>query len=208
MRSKLQTLLCVAILTALLQSSLSVYGQVRTSKYPKLRPTHKLWDEPVKIAPVRVSSSRTLVTVGDTIYMLNAKRKIIWKWDVGSGQNIVDQPIIDSHGFIYGIALDGEIFSLDENGQLRWSWHLNGASNFSQIKPYVNGQYLVVRDNSFYREVQGFNEDDGLYLCKDRDVIATIHFPRDAILRVQGKHIYAVIKSKHGTRMKEVRFGR
>ena len=161
---------------------------------------------PIKIAPVVISSSRKLAIVGDTMYMLGPQQRILWKWDIGNGADIVDRPIVDAHGFIYVIALDGIIFSLDSKGKQRWLWRLNGASSFSQIKSYINEQYLVVRDNSTYRELRGFDEDDDLYLCKDRDVIATTAFPRNATLRVRGKRIYAITKVRHRTRIKEIRF--
>lgn len=191
-----------------MQSAPAAYGQGNGSSLSTLLRTHKSVVNPpmnLKIESVIVSPAQLLVTVGDTLYMLNQKRQIIWRWDVGRGEDILDQPIINAHGYIYGIALDGIIFSLDSNGKERWRGRLNGPANYSRIKSYGKDQYLVLIDNSAYREIKGHDEEDILILSKDREILARKFFPRNAELRVRGNRVFAVMKNRHGFKLKEIR---
>src|SRR5687767_14744807 len=107
MRVTHKTLVNLFLLPLLLSNSFT-FTIAQGSRPPKLTRTHKSWLTFTKhVAPVRLPSSRELVTVGDTLYLLNAQRAVIWKWDVGNGQDILDRPIVNSQGIIYGIALDG-----------------------------------------------------------------------------------------------------
>ena len=151
-----------------------------------------------------LSASRRLVTVGDTLYMIDSHDAVVWKWDVGHGEDIMDRPYVNSHGQIFGIALDGIVFSLDSYGKERWRWQINGSYSFTQLKPYRDGQYLMVLDASAYRKFKGFNEDDVLYLCRDRDVITTVSFPRTARLALNGNQIFAVTMHQHRQRKQRI----
>lgn len=72
------------------------------SQYAKLCPSSNYWDRDAKHVTVeisRLSQNRKLATVGDTLYMLDARNRIIWQWSSG-GAPLTDLPIIDSKGTI------------------------------------------------------------------------------------------------------------
>ena len=179
------------------------------SRPPKLTRTHKSWLTFTKhVAPVRLPSSRELVTVGDTLYLLNAQRAVIWKWDVGNGQDILDRPIVNSQGIIYGIALDGIAFSLDLNGNERWKIRMNGSSYFTRIKGYGNDHYLLFsHKDRVYRDPDD-PDVETVSLCKDKEAIGWATIPYRAALRIQGKRIFVTTRSKQRPQTKEVRFFR
>jgi hypothetical protein len=196
------------LLNIILCLSLSLCAaQAQNAQYPNLTRTRKPFiDRRRNIAPVRISPSRLLVTIGDTLFMLNDKQQIIWKWDAGNGEDIMAQPFVDSRGNIFGIADDGLIFSLDLNGKLRWSHQAMGANFFTQLKSYRNDQFIVVLDTSAYRARRGYKAGNSLSLYKDEDVIASVDFPGGAELQVRGNHVYAILKTKRGVKSKEIKF--
>src|SRR5512138_3708714 len=113
-----QIVICFLSLAILGYSPSSVKGE--NSHYRKLTRTKKsVGYPPLHIAPLRLSASRRLVTVGDTLYLLNTNGRVLWKWDVGGGLDILDHPFVDSRGRVFGVALDGVSFSLDRKGRVR-----------------------------------------------------------------------------------------
>jgi hypothetical protein len=187
-------------------SGQSIESRSEQSQGQSLTRTRRpFFDRHKEIAPVQISPSRLLVTVGDTICMLDSERQILWKWDAGNGEDIMAQPFVDSHGNIIGIADDGLIFSLDSNGKVRWAHSIMGAYRYTQLKPYSKDQFLVVVDASSYREVQHFNEDDFVYLYQDQELIGEAGFYRSAELQVRGKRIYAVMRNKGRVRRREIK---
>src|SRR5690349_11265797 len=49
-----------------------------------------------------LSSDRVLVSVNDTLFLLNAKQEVVWKTYV----DMVAPPVVDSTGAIWGITYD------------------------------------------------------------------------------------------------------
>jgi hypothetical protein len=182
------------ILLALVSSSASpYYSQLKQRSFR--RTNQSTLRRSIRIASVPLPNARQLITVGDTLYLVNAHGDVAWKWDVGGGEDIMDRPYVDTDRNIFGIADEGIVFSLDSNGKERWRWRMNGSYRWTQLKPYINRQYLIVLDASSYRKYFGYDEDDVLYLCRDHDVISTMRFPRNAKLRVRGSQIFAVVKN-------------
>lgn len=170
----------------------------------KLRPTDKVWVQKKPIAPLPISSDRLLATAGDTLYILDPQKKVVWKWCVGNGANIVDQPITDATGTLYVIALDGQLFALDSCGKEKWHYQMNGSANFSQIKNYKRDQVLVVVDMKPYRETKGIDTEDKLFLFRDKEIIAEKEFPRNSLLQVWGEKVLAAKQTKDGIEIIEV----
>ena len=169
------------------------YGQANGPNLRRTLPSPRHL-KPRHIPSVRLAHSRRLVTVGDTLYMLDSRGATIWKWDSGYGEDLMDRPYIDRHGNIFGIASEALVFSLDPNGKERWRWQLNGEYDLTQLTPYRNDQYLIVISALAYRKYRGYKEGDILYLCHDYDIVSKVDFPRDAKLRVEGHRIFAVTK--------------
>lgn len=158
------------------------------------------------ITPLVISPDRLLVTVCNTLYMLDSKKNVVWKWSTEAA-SIVDQPIIDSTGTIYVIALDMIWVALDAaTGKEKWNRNgVVGRTRASQIKAYKDDMYLVVEDMSGIRN--GPSDDsikDGLLLCKGREILWKKEFPIDAVLKVWGDKILAVSYSKDGVKITEI----
>lgn len=158
------------------------------------------------IPPLVVSSDRLLVAVCNTIYMLDSKSNVLWKWSTNAA-SIIDQPVIDSNGTIYVIALDMIWVALDAaTGKEKWNRNgVVGRTQASQIKAYKDDMYLVVWDMSGVRNGPSDNSiKDELLLCKGREIVWKKEFPVDAVLKVWGDKILAVNYSKDGVKIAEI----
>src|SRR5215813_748401 len=85
------------------------------SNYSRLRPSSDYWDKRARKVPVhisRLSRDRSLAAVGNTLYMLDARRRIVWTWST-KGPPLTDWPIVDSTGTVYVIAFDLTWVGLD-----------------------------------------------------------------------------------------------
>jgi hypothetical protein len=152
-------------------------------------------DSPIQ--PLIISPDRMLVTSCNSLYLLDSKKRVVWKWST-RGAAITDQPVIDSTGTIYVIALDLVWVALDAvTGQLKWRRDSNGTASYTQIKPYRDDQYLVVINMEGYREAHSpvLNEPDKLVLCK-AEGDWTKDFPANATLQVWGDRILAITSEK------------
>jgi outer membrane protein assembly factor BamB len=157
------------------------------------------------IPPLVISSDRLLVTVCNTLYMLDANQRVVWSWSTQAA-SLTDQPVIDSTGTIYVIAFDLIWVALDaRTGVLKWKKDGNGRAVYSQIKLYKKDSYLVVVDMSGYTDGSlDRNPKDSLLLCKGKEVIWEKDFPAGAILQVWGDRILAVKPGKEGTVITEI----
>jgi outer membrane protein assembly factor BamB len=157
------------------------------------------------IPPLVISPDRLLVTACNTLYMLNGRKEVIWKWTT-KGAAFTDQPVIDSTGTIYAIACDLIWVALDsETGQLKWRQGANGRATYTQIKPYKDDQYLIVVNMGGYRDMSpSFHDEDTLFLCKGTQVIWEKDFPADATLQVWEKRILAVTYKDSRLVMEEI----
>jgi outer membrane protein assembly factor BamB len=139
--------------------------------------------------------------------MLDSKKNVVWKWSTEAA-SIIDQPVIDSTGTIYVIALDMIWVALDaDTGKEKWNRNgVVGRTGASQIKAYKDDMYLVVEDMSGIRN--GPSDDsikNELLLCKGREILWKKDFPIDAVLKVWGDKILAVNYSKDGVKITEIR---
>jgi hypothetical protein len=180
--------------------------KAENSRYRKLTRTKKSVGYPPKhIAPLHLSSSRTLVTVGDTLYLLNGNGRVVWKWDVGEGLDILDLPFVDSRGRIYGVAFDGVSFSLDQKGRLRWRKRMNGAWYYTRMIASDKDRYLMFSAiDSAYRD-SGDPTIETITLCQDQKILAEAAIPRDSAVRVRGRRIYVTTRRGRKFHSREVK---
>lgn len=167
----------------------------------KLSPSADYEDKDASVHITRLSENRKLATVGDTLYMLNAKNNIIWKWTT-DGLSFTDIPIIDSQGIIYAIAQDLTWVALDsKTGEKLWQGTANGSASYSQIKLYKEDMYLVVVDMTGYRIKVPYdaNIKDQLTLAKGNSIFWATEIPAGAKIQIRKGNVYAVFKQKGKT---------
>lgn len=178
----------------------------------KLRPSSGFWGQEFKFLRQvsQVSKNRKLATVGDTLYMLDAKNRVIWTWTTG-GAPLTDFPVIDSQGIIYAVAYDLTWVALhSKTGEKLWQGTANGRAVYSQIELYKNDMYFVVTDMSGYREnnYPGDETNDNLTLCKGNSILWDTEIPAGARIRVQNSEVYVVFKQKKKTVMQRIKIPR
>lgn len=179
------------------------------SKSVELRASKDLWnaeeDDRIRdVSLMPVPPHRLLATVGDTLYMLDSQQRIIWKWSVGHGENIIDQPFVDSTGTIYGIALDGISFVLDAStGKEKSRDQMMGKAYYTGMKAYRADQYLIVTGLQGYRGY-GHEGGDELEAYKGTQRLWKVEFPANAELQVLGERIYAVTRKKGSAVVEEI----
>ncbi|MEA2203242.1 MAG: hypothetical protein QOE77_18 [Blastocatellia bacterium] len=148
----------------------------------------------------RLSPSRKLATVGDTLYMLDSRNRILWKW-ASDGPPFTDTPIIDSEGTIHVIGYDLLWAAIDSaTGHEKWRSTANGRATFWQIELYQRDFYLVVTNMSGYRESSGDNTiEDSVSLCRGNDVLWKADIPAKAHLKVSGDRVFVVYRRHQRT---------
>ncbi len=188
---------CAALMLLLATSSIA------HSKRLKLRPSKDYWtwagDPRPKVHLLSVHGHRRLASVGDTLYMLNSRNRILWTWSTGGGVPFTDLPIMDSEGTIYIIGYDLLWVAIDsKTGRLKWRGTANGRATFSQIKLYRRNMYLVVTDMSGYRDsFRGTTIEDQLTLCSGNSILWESDIPAGAELQVRNDQIFLVVRRKH-----------
>jgi hypothetical protein len=193
-----------------LQTNNAKKGQVKQSPSLKLNRAGKTWTHNnLPIAPLAISSDRLLVTVGNTLYMLDSNKQVVWQYSKST--DLAAQPILTADGTICVIAIDGISYGLDVNtGQERWDApFMNGSAQYKQIKAYKGDQYLVVVDMSGYRaKLSNPNAEDAiedvLEMCQGARVLWEKKFPRDSDLAIWGDRILAITRKQGSVEIREI----
>ena len=163
----------------------------------KLRPSADYWFSSGKRAPVRVSrlgGDRRLAAVGDMLYMLDGRGRVLWSWSTG-GPPLTGRPVVDSKGTIYVIGYDLLWAAVDSaSGREKWRGTANGRASYSQIEAYGDDLYLVVTDMGGYREYGNRGEviNDELTLCRGNSVLWETEIPAGSRIEVRGGEVFAV----------------
>ena len=166
-------------------------------------------DDKLRIVDFKqISPDQMLVSINDTIYLLNAKKEIVWETEI----DMVAAPIVDSTGAIYGIRGDLGHFSVNtKTGEVNYFGRDVGGSHsyYTQIKPYKNNQYLVVESMQFYRDgnlcyPKCPMRNDNLYAWSGEKLLWSTEFPPKAELQVWGDKILAVTKKKNSVVVQEI----
>lgn len=159
-------------------------------------------DYKLQIAPIPMSSDRLLVPVGDALYMLDSKNRIVWHYSFDP--NIIRDVMVDAKGDIYIAASEALILVLDSSGKEIWRTGMSsGSAWYSQIKSYGDG-FLVIVDMEAYR-LKGQNSEDILEFWRDRKQEWSKTFPRGARLHVAGNRILAIATTQQGREITEIR---
>jgi hypothetical protein len=173
-------------------------------RHSQLRPSKNYWDywsgdaRPT-LHLIPVSKNRRLASVGDTLYMLDNRRRILWKWSA-DGEAFTDLPVIDSTGTIYVIGYDLLWAAIDsKTGRQKWRGTANGRATFSQIKLYRRNMYLVVTDMEGYRDsLRNKTIEDRLSLCRGNFILWESNIPAGAQIQLRNDQVFMIIARKHG----------
>src|SRR5260370_8792564 len=170
------------------------------SKLLKIRPSKNYWDhaKPAKLHIAQLSQSRKLASVGDSLYMLNRRNRIVWQWTSG-GAPLTDVPVIDSTQTIYVIGFDLVWVAIDANtGHEKWKRDGNGRGVYSQIKLYRKDMYAVVTAMLGYRDsLRDQTIEDYLSLCKGNDVMWQSSIPANSRISVSGNQVFVVFRQRN-----------
>ena len=160
---------------------------------------------------VALSGGRVLVNVEDELYLLNAKNEVSWHTP---RSELILGLIVDSKGRVFGIGSDMAQFEVDLNtGKILYFGKprpTSARNYFSQIKPYENGQYLVVESLDEYRKSRapGATRDfdyDELTCWVGQKLLWEQKIPEDAELVVSGSKILAIQKTADGLIVQEIK---
>jgi hypothetical protein len=166
-----------------------------------------------KIKPI--SHKSLLVMMGNTLYRLDAAKRIVWKYT--EGQFMFDFAFIPATGLIYGTAGDGVMFILDAtSGKRLVRDAYMGKGAYGVVRAYGKDQCLVTSDFAMYREdwnrlnldlrsIKDFStSNDEVTAFRGTKALWTRSFPPDADLMVDGKRILAVTKTESTIYVKEM----
>ena len=165
--------------------------------------------EKYNLSVISISPDRLLVRVEDELYLLNSKKEIVWHTARMDG---IIEIIVDSKGRVFGIGTDMAQFTIDVGtGEVRYFGKdrpTSGRNYFSQIKPYKDGQYLVVESFKGYRNPcpvcpKDFDYDE-LTAWDGEKLLWEHKIPPDAEIEVWGDKILAVTKRKEGAVIQQI----
>lgn len=191
-------LLAIFVLTS---SLVSIEAQI------KLRPSEGYWDNKQRSVPTRYAQmpgNRRLAMVGDSLFMLDSKNRIQWKWTTG-GAPLTDVPVIDSRGVLYVIGYDLIWAALDsKSGKRLWSGTAAGRAVYTQIELYKDDMYFVVTDMSGYRNGERDPVRDSLTLAKGNGILWETDIPIGSEIKVERGKVFAVYKRKKRTIVQKI----
>lgn len=151
------------------------------------------------IAPTVLPNGNILLTVGDSVCMVDSKGKQLWIY--ATGESILAAPAFNPRlNEVAVIGFDLYFARLDAvTGKLKWKADSVGRALFRQIESFSDG-YLLVVDMQGYREKE---KDFKVPAAQDRlefwgptrRASWSVSFPQGAKLLVIEKRIYAVFSS-------------
>lgn len=156
-----------------------------------------------KLRPVQIGDGRMIVSVLDTVYMLDADGKELWKYQ---NETLRSEPAFNpSTNEVAVVMYDLLAVRLDAStGQVKWKSNAVGRSSYASVAPYGSG-FLVLIDMSGYRNRLDSSTPDKLeYWGESEKTSWSISFPAQAELVVDGKRIYALSRTQDDLRLKEI----
>ena len=166
--------------------------------YSQLRPSSNYWDRSKRNVPVRIthiSGNRKLATVGDNLYMLDARNRVVWTWST-RGAGLTDLPV-ELKGTIYAIGYDLIWVGLDSStGKKLWTRTANGnGAVYSQLGLYKRDMYFVVTSMEGYRDrLSDRRIKDHLEICRDKSTLWEGDIPVGSRIEIDGNRVIAVQK--------------
>ncbi len=145
-----------------------------------------------KLRPVVLPDGRMIVAVADTVYMVDANGKQLWKY---KDDTLVSEPAFNSALNEVAVVMY-DLWAVRLNattGKVKWTPLKVGRGLFSSVSSYEKG-FLVVVDMSGYREnSRDPSIPDRLEYWGESDKdFWYIDFPKNASLVVDGNKIYAL----------------
>jgi hypothetical protein len=156
-----------------------------------------------------LSAGKMLVGAGNKIYLLDDKKRVVWKLDVVN----IDYAVVESTGMVYITAVDNTMLIVGlASGKELYSNTRNGSMAYGQVKPFGNDLCLILDNNSGYRMMKSRRElqapdswvPDGITAWRGTKELWHKDFPPDATLMVKGNRIYAVTKTKANIYVREI----
>jgi hypothetical protein len=188
---------------------LAVSTTAAQTKHPRFHPSKEYWDwaDNTRRTPIHythLSKGRRLVDVGDTLYMLNRRNRILWVWDTG-GAPLNSPPFVDSSGTIYVTGADLMWVAIDsKTGDTKWSGTANGRASYSPIVPFKKDTYFVVTYMGAYRRTSKEIVNNNVTLCRGNSILWTSDIPPDARLRVRDGEVFLATRRNHRTTLKRL----
>lgn len=141
-----------------------------------------------------------LVSVENTLYRIDAQRRLIWKYT--EGQIMFDFTFIKATDLVYGTAGDNTMFILQATtGKQLYRNSRNGSAAYGEVKAYGRDQCLITNNNWGYRErLNNPSIKDGVSAWRGTEALWEQEIPPEARLLVRGRRIFAVTKGKGGRR--------
>ena len=163
----------------------------------------KLSESKVAILP----SGGVLAAAGDALYMLDADRRVVWRYDMP--QPIIDFAYIRATGVVCGTAGDNNMFILDAStGRELVTNSRNGRGGYGAVLPYGEDVCLITDAlggyNVDYRG-DGKPMQDGVTAWRGTRMLWQVAIPPDAELQVVGSRIYAVTKTRSRILVREIK---
>ena len=172
------------------------------------------------IPPQQISQNSILVVSGSTLYLLNHKQEILWKFDAQADINgFAFVPKLDT---VYVIAMDLTWLAVDaKTGLKKWFRDANGRGTYTEIATVGKDKYVAVTDMSGYdsqftrceeKKAEGESvnckreDPDIVELMQDRKVLGQADFPPDGRLAVLGEQVFAIITGKNSVTLKKLEF--
>jgi hypothetical protein len=168
------------------------------------------WDglEGAKVVVLR--SGRMLAAAGDTLYMLGADRRVVWRFDVP--QWVIDFAYVEATGLVYMTSGDNNMFILDgATGKVLHTNGRNGSAGYGAVIPYGDDACIVMDAFGGYRgrETPGMEPmQDGATAWRGTRMLWHVEVPPDARLQVVGSRVYAVTKTKTRLLVRELKVPR
>ena len=155
---------------------------------------------------VPLTGGGSLVGVGQSLFMFDAQRRVVWEYD--SPNPLIDFDVVETTGLVYGTAGDNIMFILElSSGKELEAIARNGSAAYGQVTAYGRDQCLIKDNFSVYRDKLPPDLEpmkDGLAAWRGTELLWHIDFPPDAELIVRGKKIFALTKTKTRVYLKEV----
>jgi hypothetical protein len=159
-----------------------------------------------RLHPVVLQDGRVILSVSDTVYMLDAEGHQVWKFVTASAnETLTSEPAFSATANEVAVIGSDLLFvRLDATtGKAKWRADSVGRGAFTSVAAYENG-FVVVVDMSAYRTSPPPTPDRLEYWDGSDEDSWSIAFPLKAELVVTGKKIYALRSGADKLRFEEL----
>ena len=153
-----------------------------------------------------LAPNKLLVTVGDTLYLLDSHHHIVWKQIVG---DVVGQPVAMTDGSIHVFLAQDKVHLVISAATGKTlsciDCNTTARTSFTQVLPYKQNEFIVAETDAFFRRQPGSeNTPDEVALWHGDKVLWTAPIPPDADVRIVGDKIFALEKKQQAIVLHQV----